>query len=43
MCSRIGEIEVELTMGSNNKSVLLAITDRATMVTIIEKLYGKNT
>jgi IS30 family transposase len=41
--SRIGDIEVDLMMGSNNKSALLVITDRATLVTMIEKLESKNT
>lgn len=39
---RIGDIEVDLMMGSNHKSALLVMTDRATLVTMIEKLKGKN-
>ena len=38
---RIGDIEVDLMMGSNHKSALLVMTDRATLVTILEKLNGK--
>ena len=40
--SRIGDIEVDLMMGSNHKSALLVMTDRATLVTMIEKLKNKN-
>lgn len=40
--SRIGDIEVDLMMGSNHKSALLVMTDRATLVTMIEKLDSKN-
>lgn len=40
--SRIGDIEVDLMMGSNHKSALLVMTDRATLVTMIEKLDNKN-
>ncbi|WP_346727908.1 IS30 family transposase [Cellulophaga sp. E16_2] len=40
--SRIGDIEVDLMMGSNHKSALLVMTDRATLVTMIEKLSSKN-
>jgi len=39
---RIGDIEVDLMMGSNHKSALLVMTDRATLVTMLEKLNGKN-
>ncbi|KKK95808.1 hypothetical protein LCGC14_2669100, partial [marine sediment metagenome] len=39
--SRIGDIEVDLMMGENHKSALLVMTDRATLVTMIEKLGGK--
>ncbi|TYC09225.1 IS30 family transposase [Bizionia gelidisalsuginis] len=39
---RIGDIEVNLMMGSNHKSALLVMTDRATWVTMIEKLSSKN-
>ncbi|WP_299676026.1 IS30 family transposase [uncultured Dokdonia sp.] len=38
---RIGDIEVDLMMGSNHKSALLVMTDRATLVTMLEKLNGK--
>lgn len=38
---RIGDIEVDLMMGSNHKSALLVMTDRATLVTMLEKLEGK--
>ena len=40
--SRIGDIEVDLMMGENHKSALLVMTDRATLVTMIEKLDSKN-
>jgi IS30 family transposase len=40
--SRIGDIEVDLMMGKNYKSALLVMTDRATLVTMIEKLESKN-
>jgi IS30 family transposase len=40
--SRIGDIEVDLMMGSNHKSALLVMTDRTTLVTMIEKLSSKN-
>lgn len=38
---RVGDIEVDLMMGKNHKSALLVMTDRATLVTMIEKLSGK--
>ena len=38
---RIGDIEVDLMMGSEHKSALLVMTDRATLVTMLEKLTGK--
>ena len=38
---RIGDIEVDLMMGSDHKSALLVMTDRATLVTMLEKLSGK--
>lgn len=38
---RIGDIEVDLMMGRNHKSALLVMTDRATLVTMLEKLEGK--
>lgn len=40
--SRIGDIEVDLMMGSNHKSALLVMTDRTTLITMIEKLGSKN-
>ena len=39
---RIGDIEVDLMMGKNHKSALLVLVDRATLITTIEKLDGKN-
>jgi IS30 family transposase len=39
---RIGDIEVDLMMGKNHKSALLVMTDRATLVTMLEKLAGKH-
>ncbi len=39
---RIGDIEVNLMMGSNHKSALLVMTDRATLVTMLEPLRGKS-
>jgi IS30 family transposase len=38
---RIGGIEVDLMMGENHKSALLVMTDRTTLVTMIEKIAGK--
>jgi IS30 family transposase len=38
---RIGDIEVDLMMGSQHKSAPLVMTDRATLVTMLEKLSGK--
>jgi IS30 family transposase len=40
--NRVGDIEVDLMMGSNHKSALLVMTDRTTLVTMIEKLESKN-
>lgn len=40
---RIGDNEVDLMMGSQHKSALLVMTDRATLVTMMEKLKGKET
>lgn len=37
----IGDIEVDLMTGSEHKSALLVMTDRATLVTMLEKLSGK--
>ena len=39
---RIGDYEVDLMMGKNHQSALLAITDRATIKTKLRKLKGKN-
>lgn len=39
---RFGDIEVDLIMGKNNKSALLVMVDRATLLTTIDKLKGKN-
>ena len=39
---RIGDIEVDLMMGENHKSALLVMTDRATLITLLEKLSGKD-
>lgn len=38
---RIGDIEVDLMMGRDHKSALLVMTDRATLITLLEKLKGK--
>ena len=40
--SRIGDIEVDLMMGKEHKSALLVMTDRTTLITMIEKLSSKN-
>jgi len=40
--ARIGDIEVDLMMGKNHKSALLVMTDRSTLITMIEKLNSKN-
>ena len=34
---RLGDIEVDLMMGKDHKSALLVMTDRATLITMIEK------
>jgi IS30 family transposase len=39
---RIGDIEVDLMMGKEHKSALLVMTDRTTLITMIEKLSSKN-
>lgn len=39
--SRIGDIEVDLMMGKEHKSALLVMTDRTTLITLIDKLSGK--
>lgn len=36
-----GDIEVDLMIGKDHKSALLLMTDRTTLVTMIEKLSGK--
>jgi IS30 family transposase len=38
---RIGDIEVDLMMGKNHKSALLVMTDRTTLIAMLEKLSGK--
>ena len=40
--SRIGDVEVDLMMGAAHKLALLVMTDRTTLVTMIEKLESKN-
>lgn len=40
--SRIGDVEIDLMMGSNHKSALLVMTDWTTLVTMIEKMECKN-
>ncbi|WP_051931314.1 IS30 family transposase [Gillisia sp. Hel_I_29] len=39
---RIGDIEVDLMMGKDHKSALLVMTDRATLITKLDKLDGKD-
>jgi IS30 family transposase len=39
---RFGDIEVDLIMGKNHKSDLLVVVDRASLLTRIEKLKGKD-
>lgn len=39
---RIGDVEVDLMMGKNHKSALLVMTDRSTLITMLEKLSGKD-
>ena len=39
---RFGDIEVDLIMGKRHKSALLVTIDRATLLTAINKLNGKN-
>jgi IS30 family transposase len=39
--SRIGDIEVDFMLGSNHKFALLVMTDRTTLITMIEKLKSK--
>lgn len=38
---RVGDVEVDLMMGKDHKSALLVMTDRATLVTMLEKLDNK--
>lgn len=38
---RVGDIEVDLMMGKDHKSALLVMTDRATLITMLEKLSSK--
>jgi IS30 family transposase len=39
---RIGDVEVDLVMGKNNKSALLVIVDRASLKMDLQKVKGKN-
>ena len=39
---RIGDLEADLMMGKDHKSALLVLTDRTTLITLIEKLNGKS-
>ena len=39
---RFGDVEVDLIMGKNHQSALLVIVDRASLITTIDKLKGKN-
>lgn len=39
---RIGDLEADLMMGKDHKSALLVLTDRTTLVTMLEKLNGKS-
>jgi IS30 family transposase len=39
---RIGDLEADLMMGKDHKSALLVLTDRTTLITMIEKLKGKS-
>lgn len=39
---RVGDIEVDLMMGANHKSALLVLTDRATLLTILQKVESKD-
>jgi IS30 family transposase len=39
---RFGDFEVDLVMGANHQSALLVMTDRATLITCLEQLSGKN-
>jgi len=39
---RLGDIEVDLMMGKAHKSALLVLTDRATLLTALEKVTSRN-
>ncbi len=39
---RIGELEADLMMGKDHKAALLVLTDRTTLITMMEKLNGKS-
>lgn len=39
---RIGDLEADLMMGKDHKSALLVLTDRTTLITMMEKLNGKS-
>lgn len=39
---RFGDFEVDLVMGKNHQSALLVMLDRASLITFINKLEGKN-
>lgn len=38
---RIGDLEADLMMGKDHKSALLVLTDKTTLITMIDKLQGK--
>lgn len=40
--TRIGDVEVDLMMGKDHKSALLVMTERATLITTLDKLEGKD-
>jgi len=40
--SRLGDIEVDLMMGKDHKSALLVMVDRATLITKMDRLQGKD-
>jgi IS30 family transposase len=39
---RVGDIEVDLMIGQNHKSALLVMTDRASLITVLEKVESKD-
>jgi IS30 family transposase len=39
---RLGDVEVDLMMGKDHKSALLVMTERATLITTLDKLEGKD-